>query len=50
LLLGGVAPAVQTVSTVKTVNIEVDLPTLDEARRRAIEEIRNEGVTLLLLR
>ena len=48
-------------STLRTLNIEADLPTLDEARRRAIDVIRqarregvrvltNEGVTLLLLR
>ena len=37
-------------STVRTVNLEADLPTLDEARRRAIEEIRKsrrEGTRVL---
>jgi hypothetical protein len=37
-------------STLKTFNVEADLPSLDEARRRVIEEIRKskrEGVRVL---
>jgi hypothetical protein len=37
-------------STVRTVNIEADLPTLEEARRRVIDDIRQsrrEGVRVL---
>jgi hypothetical protein len=37
-------------TTIKTLNIEADLPTLEEARRRVIEEIRQarrEGVRVL---
>lgn len=37
-------------STLRTINLEADLPTLDEARRRVIDEIRKsrrEGVRAL---
>jgi len=40
----------EQMATVKAFNVEYDRPSLDEARRRAIEEIRNakrEGVRVL---
>ena len=43
-------PPLQAVSVIRTVNIEADFPSLDDARRRVIAEVRKakrEGIRVL---